>query len=59
LEMLVADMGGTIACVSIGGVILWDAQLSGRMPFTPTVRFVLCVLLLDIRTTKLRDSKFD
>lgn len=37
LEMLVVDMGGSVACVSLSGDVLWDATLSGSLPFTPTV----------------------
>jgi hypothetical protein len=34
---LVADMGGTVAAVSHTGEILWDANLSGTLPHTPTI----------------------
>ena len=37
LEMIVADMGGTLAVVNSSGDILWDRQLSGKLPFTPTI----------------------
>jgi len=37
LEIIVADMGGTLAVVTGSGDILWDVQLSGKLPFTPTV----------------------
>lgn len=37
LEMIVADMGGTLAVVNSSGDILWDVQLSGKLPFTPTI----------------------
>jgi len=37
LEMIVLDMGGTVAVVSLKGDILWDAHLSGTLPFPATV----------------------
>lgn len=37
LEMIVADMAGTLAVVNSSGDILWDVQLSGKLPFTPTI----------------------
>jgi len=37
LEIIVADMGGTLAVVTGSGDVLWDVQLSGKLPFTPTV----------------------
>ena len=37
LEMIVADMGGTLAVVNSSGDILWDVHLSGKLPFTPTI----------------------
>lgn len=36
LEIIVADMGGTVAVIDIQGSVVWDRQLSGSMPFTPT-----------------------
>ena len=30
-------MGGTVAAVSHTGEILWDANLSGTLPHTPTI----------------------
>jgi len=32
LEIIVADMGGTLACVSVNGDVLWDLQV-GREGF--------------------------
>ena len=37
LEIIVADMGGTVAVINIEGDVLWDVQLSGKLPFTPTL----------------------
>lgn len=37
LEMIVLDMGGTVAVVDLNGDIVWDAQLSGTLPFPATV----------------------
>lgn len=37
LHLTVADMGGTVAAVSHTGEILWDANLSGTLPHTPTI----------------------
>lgn len=37
LEMIVLDMGGTVAVVSLKGDVLWDAHLSGTLPFPATV----------------------
>jgi hypothetical protein len=37
LEMIVLDMGGTVAVVDLEGDVLWDAQLSGTLPFPATV----------------------
>uniref|UniRef100_A0A7S3HBI1 DEX1 C-terminal domain-containing protein n=1 Tax=Spumella elongata TaxID=89044 RepID=A0A7S3HBI1_9STRA len=37
LEMIVLDMGGTVAVVNLKGDILWDAHLSGTLPFPATV----------------------
>ena len=30
-------MGGTVAVVNFGGEVLWDANLSGTLPHTPTI----------------------
>jgi hypothetical protein len=37
LEMVVLDMGGTVAVVSVSGEVLWDAHLSGTLPFPATI----------------------
>ena len=37
LEIVVADMGGNLVLVNQEGEILWDVQLSGSLPQTPTV----------------------
>jgi len=37
LEIIVADLGGNLVLVDIDGEILWDAKLSGRLPYTPSV----------------------
>lgn len=37
LEMIVLDMGGTVALVDLKGEVLWDAHLSGTLPFPATV----------------------
>lgn len=37
LEMVVVDMGGTVAAVSLDGDILWDVHLSGTLPFPATL----------------------
>ena len=37
IALSVADMGGTLAVVDLQGEILWDANLSGTLPHTPTV----------------------
>ncbi len=37
LEMIVGDMGGTLAVVNIDGEILWDVQLTGTLPFPATL----------------------
>ena len=37
LEIIVADMGGNLVVVNIDGDILWDKQLSGTLPHTPTI----------------------
>jgi hypothetical protein len=37
LEMIVADMGGNLVVVDLNGEVLWDIQLTGSLPFTPTV----------------------
>jgi len=37
LEMIVLDMGGTVAVVNLKGDVLWDAHLSGTLPFPATV----------------------
>lgn len=37
LEMIVLDMGGTVAVVDLNGDIVWDSQLSGTLPFPATV----------------------
>jgi hypothetical protein len=36
LEIVVADMGGNLVLVNQEGEILWDVQLSGSLPQTPT-----------------------
>ena len=37
LEIIVADMGGNLVLLDIDGEVLWDAKLSGTLPYTPTV----------------------
>lgn len=37
LEIIVLDMGGTVAAVDLKGDVLWDAHLSGTLPFPATV----------------------
>ena len=37
LEMIVADMAGNLVLVDLDGEVLWDRQLSGTLPHTPTV----------------------
>ena len=37
LQMIVLDMGGTVAVVDLDGDILWDTHLSGTLPFPATV----------------------
>ena len=37
LEIIVADMGGNLVLVNLDGDVLWDRQLSGTLPHTPTV----------------------
>ena len=37
LEIIVADMGGNLVVVDVDGEVLWDLQLGGTLPFTPTV----------------------
>ena len=37
LEMIVADMGGTLAVVDFDGEVLWDVLTSGTLPHTPTI----------------------
>ena len=43
MEIIVADMGGTVAVVDVKGDILWDVQLTGTLPFTPTLG--MCVIV--------------
>ena len=42
LEIIVADMGGNVVIVNIDGEVLWDRQLSGTLPHTPTVGNLHC-----------------
>jgi hypothetical protein len=37
LEIIVADMAGNLVVIDIDGEVLWDRQLSGSLPHTPTV----------------------
>ena len=37
LEIIVNDMGGNVVLLSLNGDVLWDRQLSGTLPHTPTV----------------------
>lgn len=37
LEMIVGDMAGNLVCVDSEGDVLWDAQLSGAIPYAATV----------------------
>ncbi len=37
LEIIVADMGGNLVALDVDGEVLWDLQLGGTLPFTPTV----------------------
>lgn len=37
LEIIVADMGGNLVIVTLDGDVLWDKQLSGTLPHTPTI----------------------
>jgi len=48
LEIVVADMGGNLVLVNQEGEILWDIQLSGSLPQTPTIGDVNGDGLLDI-----------
>eukprot|EP01038_Epipyxis_sp_PR26KG_P005673 gene5673-7830_t len=48
LEMVVVDMGGTVAVVTIEGDVIWDRQLSGSLPFTPTLGDINGDGILDI-----------
>ena len=50
-------MGGTLAVVDMSGEVLWDANLSGTLPHTPTigdvdgdgqVRFILRLIIVGI-----------
>ena len=50
-------MGGTLAVVDMSGEVLWDANLSGTLPHTPTigdvdgdgqVRFILRLIIMGI-----------
>jgi hypothetical protein len=48
LEIIVADMGGNLVLVDLEGEVLWDIQLTGTLPHTPTVGDVNGDGLLDI-----------
>ena len=48
LEIIVGDMGGTVALVNVAGEIIWDVQLTGSIPFTPTLGDVDGDGLIDI-----------
>lgn len=37
LEIIVTDLAGNIAIIDLQGEVLWDRQLSGSLPHTPTV----------------------
>ena len=37
LEMVVVDMAGTIALVSVEGDVVWDTQIAGECPFAATM----------------------
>lgn len=56
LEIIVADMGGNLVLLNIDGEILWDAKLSGTLPYTPTVGDVDGDGHLDIVVVAVQDS---
>jgi hypothetical protein len=37
LEIIVADMAGNLVALTPDGDILWDTQLAGALPYTPTI----------------------
>jgi hypothetical protein len=57
LEIIVADMAGTVAVVNVEGDILWDQFLSGPIPFTPTIADVNGDGQLDIIVATLDEKK--
>lgn len=56
LEMIVADMGGNLVLVDLDGEVLWDKQLDGPLPHTPTVGDVDGDGELDIVVVSVTDS---
>jgi len=56
LEIIVADMGGNLVLVDIDGEVLWDAKLSGALPYTPTVGDVDGDGQLDIVVIAMQDT---
>jgi hypothetical protein len=61
LEMIVCDMVGTVALVSIHGDILWDRQVSGALPYSASVADIngdgqLDVIVVTVDTTVITDS---
>ena len=56
LEIIVADMAGNLVLVNLDGDVLWDAKLSGSLPYTPTVGDVNGDGSLDIVVVALQES---
>lgn len=57
LQMIVLDMGGTVAVVDLDGDILWDTHLSGTLPFPATVGDVDGDGLLDVVVVAATEGK--
>ena len=57
LEIIVADMGGNLVLVDLDGEVIWDAKLSGSLPYTPTVGDVDGDGQLDVLAIAVQDKE--